>query len=97
MKPVQGQNKKRGPERSERRRVAEAAGLSRSMMYRCLLLAEIPEAMFEVLLERRPAPTTTQLVEIARVLQGKPPSKTRARRYSSCQHCGGDLTTGGAA
>jgi len=35
-KPVSATNKKRGPERSEMRKAAEAAGMSRGQMYRSL-------------------------------------------------------------
>lgn len=95
MKPVQGQNKKRGPERSERRKVAEAAGLTRLQAWQYIQIARIPEPIFEALVESEDPPSTAKLVEVARLLQGKPPSKARGRRYSTCPHCGADLKAGG--
>jgi len=52
---------KRGPERSERRKAAEAAGMSRHQMYQALKLANIPEDEFERLVESDHQPTVTEL------------------------------------
>jgi hypothetical protein len=61
-------------------------------MWKAMQVATIPDDTFEALVESENPPTITQLVEIARVLQGKPPSKAQGRRLKHCPHCGGDLT-----
>ncbi len=93
MKPASAKNKKRGPDRSEVRKAAEAAGLSRGQMYRCLAIASIPEEEFEELIESDDPPTKTALVAHA---QNKEPPHSTTRRLSFCPHCGGDLQAGAA-
>jgi len=95
MKPVSGQNRKRGPARGPVREAAEAAGITRQQAWQWIQLANIPESTFEALIETDNPPSVSQLVEIARVLQGKPPSKPRPRRLKHCPHCGENLTLEG--
>ena len=83
-KPVSATNKKRGPERSEMRKAAEAAGMSRGQMYRSLHIASIPEAEFEVIVESDKPPTVTQLVRYATGRTYEP----QGRRFKRCPHCG---------
>ena len=90
MKPVSAPNKKRGPDRSETRKAAEAAGISRGQMYRMLDIASIPKDQFEDLIEGDNPPTMTELVRIARSKEAQPVP----RRLGVCPHCGGDLRRG---
>lgn len=60
----------RGPERSEMRKAAEAAGLSRHQMYQALAVASIPTDEFEPMVESDDPPTVT---ELARYGRSKPP------------------------
>jgi hypothetical protein len=83
-------DKKRGPERSARRQMAEAAGMSRHQMYQAIAIAAIPEAEFEALVESENPPTLDDLVRHARGLP-----KRRARRVRRvCPHCGGQFEDG---
>ena len=52
---------KRGPEKSDRRKAAEAAGMSRHQMYQAMKVADIPEDDFERLIEDDDPPTLTEL------------------------------------
>lgn len=81
-------SKKRGPARSEMRRMAEEAGLSRGQMWRALQVAAIPEDEFEALIESETPPTVTALVRMSTNKVDKP----QGRRLRACPHCGGDLT-----
>jgi hypothetical protein len=74
------------------REAAEAAGLSRAQMYRCLDVASIPEDDFEALVESDNPPTTTELVRHAKSREGRRPPAPQGRRLKRCPHCGGDLT-----
>jgi len=76
-------SKKRGPERSNRRKAAEEAGLSRAQMWRCMQVAKIPEADFESMVESDNPPTVFELVNIGRGNQPK--------AVKHCPHCGGEL------
>ena len=80
-------SKKRGPAKSERRKMAEEAGLSRAEVWRALQIAAIPDDEFERLIEADPPPTIAELVAIG---SGKSPLAP-ARRLRRCPHCGGDL------
>ena len=86
-KPVRNNNKKRGPEKSNMRKMAEQAGMSRYQMYRALAIASIPEDEFEKLIESDNVPTLTELEEIA--TKKKKPATTRLK---VCPSCGCDLT-----
>lgn len=68
---------KRGPERSERRKMMEAAGLSRHQMYQMMQIANIPEDEFERLVESDDPPTITELARIGRGEQSKPKPSPR--------------------
>lgn len=79
-------SKKRGPSKSERRKAADAAGLSRAQMWRALQVAEIPEAEFDSLIESDNPPTVSELVAIS---TGRQP---KAKSSKLCPHCGGELS-----
>lgn len=51
----------RGPEKSDRRKAADAAGMSRHQMYQAMKVADIPEDDFERLIEDDDPPTLTEL------------------------------------
>lgn len=63
---------KRGPERSERRKICEAAGISRHQMHQMMQIGSIPEDEFERLIESDDPPTLTELARIGRGEQSKP-------------------------
>lgn len=90
MKPDSVPSKK-GPERSARRQAAEAAGLSRSQMWRAMQVADIPADEFEALVESDTPPTVTELVELSRQQKGHSPRSTRPARREFCPHCGESL------
>lgn len=90
--------KRRGPERSQRRQMAEAAGLSRHQMYESLAIAAVPEDVFEALVESDDPPTPTQMANLGRAYQrgeeGPELVRTargRHERVKVCPHCGGPL------
>jgi len=91
MKHDSAVSRKRGPSKSPRRQAAEAAGLSRSQTWRIMQVGEVPDDLFEELVESDNPPTVSELVEIGRQHRGLSKSKT-ARRLKACPHCGGDLT-----
>ena len=64
----------RGPARSERRRMAESAGLSRHQMHQALAVASIPQDEFERMVESDDLPNVTQLAAIG---AGRSPSPRR--------------------
>lgn len=68
---------KRGPERSERRQIADAAGMSRHQMYQAMQVASIPRDEFERLVESEEPPTLTELARIGRGEQSKPKPSAR--------------------
>lgn len=76
---------KRGPERSERRKAADEAGLSRHQMYQCLAIARIPQDEFDRLIDSADPPTLEELVRFGRSQQKKPKARRR------CPHCGGEI------
>lgn len=78
---------KRGPERSERRKLAETAGISRHQMYQALQVANIPEEDFERLIESDDPPSVTEMARIGRGLQ----TKQKVAKSRCCPHCGGML------
>ena len=78
---------KRGPEKSDQRKLAEAAGLSRHQMYQAVQIASIPEDEFERLVESLEPPSLTDLARIGRGDQSKP----KAAKAKCCPHCGGAL------
>lgn len=84
---VSGTNKKPGPDKSEVRKKAEAAGLSRKQMYRALWVARLPEEEFERLIESDDPPSVT---EMARRGRGHTPER-QGRRLKRCPHCGESL------
>jgi len=57
---------KRGPARSERRRFAEEAGISRHKMYQAIAIASIPEDQFDALMEDDKPPSVERLASIGR-------------------------------
>ena len=81
-------SKKRGPKKSETRKISEAAGLSRAWMWRALQVANIPQDEFEQLIESDDPPTVAKLVKIGSGNESTP----EGRRLRRCPHCGGDLT-----
>ena len=91
-KPVSAVNKKRGPARSERRKFAEAGGMSRGQAWRAMMVGAIPHDIFEALVESDNPPTVSRLVELGRQFSGLPPRAKQGRRLKCCPHCGGDLT-----
>lgn len=90
-KPASGKSKKRGPEQGEARKVAEAAGISRSQMWNWMQMATIPEEEFDAILESKKIIKSRQVVEYARRRRGMAPSPDPAPRLHACPHCGGDL------
>ena len=68
---------KRGPERSERRKIMEDAGMSRHQMYQAMQVASIPEDEFEQLVESQEPPSITELARIGRGEQSKPKPSPR--------------------
>lgn len=64
--------KKRGPEKSARRKICEAAGMSRHQMYQMVQIGNIPEDEFERLVESDEGITITELARIGRGEQSKP-------------------------
>ena len=91
MKPDAATSKKRGPDKSPRRKAAEAAGLSRSQAWRAIQVASIPKDELEQLIEADNPPTVTELVEIGKEHRGLSRRK-QARRLNTSPHCGGDLS-----
>ena len=63
---------KRGPEKGERRKMMEAAGMSRHQMYQAMQIGNIPEEEFERLIESDDPPTLTDLARFGRGEQSKP-------------------------
>ena len=63
---------KRGPEKSDRRKMLEAAGFSRHQMYQMMQIGNIPEDEFERLIESQDPPSLTELARIGRGEQSKP-------------------------
>lgn len=63
---------KRGPEKGERRKLAEDAGLSRHQMYQAMQVASIPEDEFERLVESQEPLGIAELARIGRGEQSKP-------------------------
>lgn len=63
---------KRGPERSERRKICEEAGMSRHQMYQMVQIGNIPDDEFERLIESADPPSITELARIGRGEQSKP-------------------------
>lgn len=70
--------------KSEARKLAEAAGLSRAWTWRALQVAAIPEDEFNRLVESDNPPTVSELVRLG---YGKP----ALRKPSHCPHCGYEL------
>jgi len=68
---------KRGPERSERRKMMDEVGISRHQMYQAMQIANIPEDEFERLIESQEPPSITELARIGRGEQSKPPLPTK--------------------
>lgn len=80
-------SRKPGPERSEVRKAAEAAGMSRKQMYRALWVARLPEEEFEAAIESDDPPSVTELADRGR---GADPTR-QGRRFKRCPHCGESL------
>ncbi len=78
-------SKKRGPEKSARRKAADAAGLSRAQMWRAMQVAAIPESEFDNIVESDNPPTVSELVKIGTG------NKPKANAIKNCPHCGGEL------
>lgn len=89
-------DKKRGPEKSDHRKAAEAAGISRHQMYQALDVARISDEEFERLVEGEDPPTLTELAATGR---GRPEKDTagdtfqmpKSMKAKCCPHCGGAL------
>ncbi len=74
-----------GLETYSERRMAKLLGVSRTALWRWKMVAEIPEEMFERLLaEANHVPSTKELANIGRALNGHGPSHDAER----CPHCG---------
>jgi hypothetical protein len=69
------------------RDIAATGVLSRRQIQTMKLVASIPKAEFEALVESDDPPTVTQLCDLARRRAGSSP-KAKAKR---CPHCGGLL------
>jgi hypothetical protein len=83
-------NCREGLEVFSERRAAKLMGWSRAHMRRVTLMAELPEDLFEALLEGLlPHPSNRELANIALALRG---GNTFEPRY--CPHCGGLLRVG---
>ncbi len=78
-------NCQEGLETYSERRMAKLFGISRARLWRWKLMAEIPEELFEQLLaETNHVPSTKELANVARALNGHGPSHDAER----CPHCG---------
>ena len=81
-------NCREGLEAFSERRAAKLLGVSRMLLYRAKLMAQIPEELFEHLLansrgQNKP-PSTTELANIGRAISGEgPPADVEC-----CPHCG---------
>ena len=63
---------KRGPERSDRRKMMDEVGISRHQMYQAMQIANIPEDEFNRLIESDDPPSLTELARFGRGEQSKP-------------------------
>ena len=78
-------NCQEGLEAYSDRHVAKLLGWSRAHLWRAKLMAEIPEELFERLLARADhAPSTKELANVARALNGHEPTHDTEH----CPHCG---------
>ena len=67
------------------RHMAKLLGISRAHLWRWKLMADIPEELFERLLaESNHVPSTSELANVARALNGRGPSHDAEH----CPHCG---------
>ena len=77
-----------GLEEYSDRRAAKLMGVSRAWLWRAKLMADIPEDLFERLMEdgreRGHVPSTKELANVARALQGKGENAD----VEICPHCG---------
>ncbi len=74
-----------GLETYSERRMAKLLGVSRTALWRWKMMAEIPEELFERLLtEANHVPSTKELANIGRALNGHGPSHDAEH----CPHCG---------
>ncbi len=74
-----------GLETYSERRMAKLLGVSRTALWRWRMMAEIPEELFERLLaEANHVPSTKELANIGRALNGHGPSHDA----EYCPHCG---------
>ena len=74
-----------GLETYSERRMAKLLGVSRTALWRWRMMAEIPEELFERLLaEANHVPSTKELANIGRALNGHGPDHDAER----CPHCG---------
>ncbi len=74
-----------GLETYSERRMAKLLGVSRTALWRWRMMAEIPEELFERLLaEANHVPSTKELANIGRALNGHGPAHDAER----CPHCG---------
>jgi len=69
----------RGPEKGDRRKAAEAAGMSRHQMYQAMKVAEIAESDFERLIESDNPPTLTELAAHGASRSNKSEGQTMTR------------------
>ncbi len=78
-------NCQEGLETYSERRMAKLFGISRARLWRWKLMAEIPEELFKRLLaETNHLPSTKELANIGRALNGHRPSYD----VECCPHCG---------
>ena len=81
-------NCREGLENYSERRLAKLLGMSRTELQRAVLLAEIPEELFENLItDRQHQPSPTELAYVARALKGT----GKLTEVDSCPHCGHTL------
>ena len=80
------QNCNDGLETYSERRAAKFMGISRAALWRMKQICNIPEALFERLIEADPPPSARQLANIGRALKGQPSGEAE-----HCPHCGGLL------
>jgi hypothetical protein len=77
-----------GLEQYSDRRGAKIMGVSRAEVWRCRLLAELPQDLWDRLLEMPDCcvPSTTELAYVGQALSGG--SEPNVREVERCPHCG---------
>jgi hypothetical protein len=77
-------NCREGLEEWSERRLAKIFGMSRVHLWRCKMMAQIPDDLFEWLVKRRPIYSTKMLAAIGYYLGGD----DRLADIERCLHCG---------